>query len=332
MAITEEAANISARPAPRVSIVIPAYQTASYIGETLDSVRAQTFTDYELIVVNDGSPDTEELERVLQPYRAELRYVRQENSGASSARNTGIRLARGTYVALVDSDDLWEPDYLAVQVATLESDPTAVLSYTNMIMFGDAPDAGRECKSFLPAQGEVTIKRLVEQQCNATSNVVARRDALLQAGLFDEALSTGEDFELWLRLVHRGGRLVYHRRPLWRYRKRPGSLTTNPLVLWRNYLNVLEKVRCNMNLAPDDSAAVARRAEYCHAMLRLYEGKRSFFAGDFAAAAHSLAIANTYLHSSKLALAIRLMRLAPQVLLRVYIARDRFVHGTTTRF
>ena len=77
---------------PTVSIVIPAYNVAPYIGETLDSVFAQTFADYEVIVINDGSPDTEELERAIQPYQERIRYLSQKNSGASAARNAGLRI------------------------------------------------------------------------------------------------------------------------------------------------------------------------------------------------------------------------------------------------
>src|ERR671939_2007579 len=97
---------------PAVSVIIPAYNAAAHIGAALDSVFAQTFTDYEVIVVNDGSPDTPELERALDAYAGRLLYVRQENRGPSGARNAGIRRARGEYVALLDSDDLWLPAYL----------------------------------------------------------------------------------------------------------------------------------------------------------------------------------------------------------------------------
>src|ERR1700745_3077470 len=92
---------------PRVSVVIPAYQVAPYIAETLESVFAQTFTDYEVIVVNDGSPDTDELHHAIQPYRERLSYVTRQNGGCSAARNSGLRVARGELVAFLDADDLW---------------------------------------------------------------------------------------------------------------------------------------------------------------------------------------------------------------------------------
>ena len=112
----------------QVSVIIPAYNTAAYITETLDSVFAQTFKDFEVIVVNDGSPDTEDLERVLQPYRARIVYVKQENRGVSGARNAGILRARGEFLAFLDSDDVWLPDYLAEQMKFLEAHPHLVAS------------------------------------------------------------------------------------------------------------------------------------------------------------------------------------------------------------
>src|SRR5262245_24043876 len=92
---------------PVVSVIIPAYQAAADIRDALDSVFAQNFSHFEVIVVNDGSPDTPELEAAIAPYQSRLRYIAQPNQGAGAARNTGIRAARGTYVALLDADDLW---------------------------------------------------------------------------------------------------------------------------------------------------------------------------------------------------------------------------------
>src|SRR6185436_15700253 len=102
---------------PAVSIVIPAYNCAAYLDHTLRSIWAQTFRDYEVIVVNDGSPDTEALEAVLRPYRDRVVYLRQENRGASAARNTGIRASQAPLVAFLDADDAWEPEYLELQTA-----------------------------------------------------------------------------------------------------------------------------------------------------------------------------------------------------------------------
>jgi glycosyltransferase involved in cell wall biosynthesis len=107
---------------PTVSVIVPSFNTAQYIVECLGSVFAQTYQDFEVIVVNDGSPDTPALERALEPFRERIVYLTQKNMGLAAARNTAIRAARGRYIALLDSDDAWLPEYLEQQVAVLEQD------------------------------------------------------------------------------------------------------------------------------------------------------------------------------------------------------------------
>src|SRR5262249_53899875 len=102
--MSEDSAAPSGR-APAVSVIIPAYRVTQYIVGALDSVLAQTFTDYETIVINDGCPETAALERVLEPYRDRIIYFKQENRGPAAARNTGIRAARAPLIALLDADD-----------------------------------------------------------------------------------------------------------------------------------------------------------------------------------------------------------------------------------
>src|SRR5262245_33293054 len=123
---------------PAVSVIIPAYNAANYISETLDSVLAQTFQDWEIIVVNDGSPDTEELEHVLGRYQEQISYRKQENRGPGSARNEGMRHARGKYLAFLDSDDLWLPDFLSEVVQFLEEHPSISMACADCVYFGDA--------------------------------------------------------------------------------------------------------------------------------------------------------------------------------------------------
>src|SRR5262245_55808061 len=110
-------------PDQLVSIVIPAYNAAPFIGDALQSVFAQTYSDYEVIVVNDGSPDTDELLKVLAPFRDRLTYLEQENKGPSAARNHAIEKARGEFIAFLDSDDSWLPDYLTEQIKFINGDP-----------------------------------------------------------------------------------------------------------------------------------------------------------------------------------------------------------------
>src|ERR1041385_762350 len=109
--ITNEAPLTEGKPV--VSVIIPAYKVAPFIRETLDSVFAQTFTDFEVIVINDGSPDTVDLENAIENYRHAITYLKQANQGAGAARNAGLRVARGHFVAFLDGDDLWLPNFLS---------------------------------------------------------------------------------------------------------------------------------------------------------------------------------------------------------------------------
>lgn len=313
---------------PVVSVIVPAYACAEYIGEALDSVFAQTFHHYEVIVVNDGSPDTPELERALEPYRERILYLRQENKGVSAARNTAIRAARASLVAMLDADDLLEPDYLAVQVAAMRRDPTLDVLYPDTLIFGQVPQAGLTYMQVNPSQGEVTFESLLMQQCTVTSNSIVRREAILRAGGYDESLRRSEDFDLWLRILKQGGRIDYHRRVLARYRRHEGSLSTACSLMNRDTLSVLDKAKRTLNLTQAERELLERGRIRATAILRFNEGKQAFMRGDATAARAGLEEANRFFKSRKTALVLLLLRLAPNLLLRLHHWRERFFFRT----
>jgi hypothetical protein len=315
---------------PAISVVVPAYNTAEFIAETLASVLAQTFTDYEVIVVNDGSPDTPELERVLEPFRARIQYIVQTNRGLSAARNAGIAIARGELIALLDSDDVWTPDYLEHQLQVMRDGGYDVV-YSNATTFGDPMRAGRLFMDMHPSSGEATFEALVSQRCNVMVSVLARRDALVGAGLFDESLRSSEDFDMWLRIAHRGGRIGYHRRPLVGSRLRAGSLSANAVSMCQHIIRVFDKAASELALTPSEQRLVADRRAHFAALLRMHEGRRAFFNGDAEAAVRALTDANAHLRRRKLTAAVILLKVMPRLLLRAYDWRDRFVFGATTR-
>lgn len=305
---------------PAVSVVMPAYKTAPYIGEALASVFRQTFRDFEVIVVNDGSPDTEDLERVLEPYLDRIVYIKQDNRGVSAARNTGIRAARAPFVAMLDSDDAWEPEYLEAQLAILRESATIAVVYPNAIYFGDCAEAGREFMELCPSEGEVTLESLVRQRCTVMSSVMCRRKIIMDAGLFDETLRSAEDFDLWLRIVMRGGRIVYQRRPLVRYRRRDGSFMADMVEHTNQVLRVVDKTRDNPAITLRQRKALERaRTGWC-AALRFHEGKRSFSRGDVASAVEAWVEANRIIGSRRLAWKLWCLRLLPGPAVIVYRA------------
>lgn len=316
---------------PLVSVIIPAYNVAPYIGEALDSVFAQTFTDYEIIVVNDGSPDIDDLDRVVAPYLNRITYLKQENRGLAGARNRAIRAAQGSLIALLDADDAWLPNYLEVQVRLLQDDQSIDVLYSNAVIFGNALEQNKRFMDLCPSEGEVTFERLMSQECNVMVSAIMRREAIERAGLFDESLRSVEDFDLWVRIVKQGGRIAYHRQVLVRYRRRPGSLSSDPIWMCKHILRVLDKTRA-MNLSASERAALERAHLRFHATLRLHEGKRAFFEGNTNGAIEGLTEAHRFFRDRKTALTLKLLRFAPRLLLRAYDLRDRVAFGISTKY
>ena len=317
---------------PLVSVIVPAYNITKYIGDALDSIFAQTFTDYEVIVINDGSPDSEALERVLVPYLPRIVYLRQQNRGVSAARNTGILAARGELLAFLDGDDTWLPNYLQVQVSRIQADPTIDVLYPNVMIFGDSSKAGEEFMTVFPSEGEVTFESLILQTCNVSNCSIARRQTLLRAGLFDESLPSVEDFDLWLRIIKLGGRITYHRDVLACYRRRSGSLTADLIRLCEHILRVFAEVQQTIQLTPSERAIVNAQQEHYHAILKLHEGKRAFFSGDNAGAISALTEANRFLRNRKTVLTLIMLRIAPRLLLLAYDLRDRVYFKMVTKY
>jgi len=318
--------------APSVTVIVPAYNTAAYIGRTIASIVAQTCGDYEIIVINDGSPDTVDTERALAPYRDRIRYLAfEENRGLTIARNTGILEARGRYIAFLDSDDEWEPTYLAEQMPILEADPSLDVVYPNALIVGDHPHVGRTFMDVCPSEGEPTFRSVLNQQCNVFVSALVRRDAVLRVGMFDEQLDSVEDFDLWMRMLASGARMTYHRRVLVRHRKRRDSLSANAITMAERVVEVLDKL-ARLDLSPQDRAALVKRQAFFRARLDLARAKFAFFRLETHDALVHLERANEYFKSRRLRIICALMRTSPGVLLRLYRLRDRLLLGADTSF
>jgi hypothetical protein len=313
--------------APLVSVIIPAYRAAETISATLDSVLSQTFRNYEIIVVNDGSPDGAELETALEPYRGRIVYLCQENQGPSAARNTGIRAARGEYIAPLDADDRWTSEYLEAQLAVLEAGPPVDMVYADARIFGDVSEAGKTVMELSPSVGEVTFERLVMRQCTvATCVSVVRRSTLLRAGMFDPALHRNEDIDLWLRIASQGGRIVYQRRVLGHYCRHAGGLSADRVAMQEGFLMVLAKAARDPHVTAAQREVLERQCGVELSNLEFEKGKRAFLAGDAAAAASHLSRANAQHRSLKLAVVVTLLRVAPGFLRAFYQWRDRYIY------
>lgn len=307
---------------PKVSIIIPAFNVASYIGETLDSVFAQTFADYEVIIINDGSPDSEELERALARFIDRINYIKQENRGASAARNAGLRVARGEFVAFLDADDLWLPNYLDEQIKfIIECDCDLVCADAEVFSDGSYEEQTymESLMADAPPAGDVTFLGLLSaEQSLITSGVVVRREQVLEVGFFDEALRNSQDFDLWLRLAHKGTRMAYQRRTLLRYRSRDNSLSGDEVNVHRRELRVLEKVEHSYDLSPAERSEVVSVIERRRAVLEFELGKLYLARGEFTRARESFGKANQSGRSWKTQAAVGFSRLAPRLMQSLY--------------
>ncbi len=308
---------------PVVSVIIPAYNVAPFIGDTLRSVLAQTFSDFEVIIINDGSPDTVELEAVLEPYLERIVYLKQENQGAGAARNTGLRAARGEFVAFLDGDDEWLPTFLEKQLELIRSGPGYDLVYADAELFGNSAKKSGTVMQHEPSNGPVTFESLLAERCLVnTSTVVARREPILEVGLFDVTLRNSQDFDLWVRLAKRdGARMNYQREILARHRVWDGSLASDGIKSVEGELKVLAKVSQRTDLTPKERETLSRTVSLRSASVEVDRGKRSLLHGEFDAAAKSFRFANDYYRNWKLTIVLWCLRVAPQLLRRVYQLR-----------
>src|SRR4051812_20566117 len=172
-----------------VSVVIPAYNVGELIGQTLESVFAQNYRNFEILVVNDGSPDTPVLEAAIAPYRDRITYLVQENAGPSAARNAGVGHARGELIAFLDGDDIWLPEYLSEQVARANADRGVAVIHADAEVIGDPATAGMTLRQLNRSGGEASFAAIVtERYTLTTSCTVVRREWWERVGRFDPAL------------------------------------------------------------------------------------------------------------------------------------------------
>ncbi|HEX6964382.1 MAG TPA: glycosyltransferase family A protein [Gemmatimonadaceae bacterium] len=315
---------------PAVSVIVPAYGVSEFIGATIRSLQGQTFTDFEVLVINDGSPDTAALRQELAPFADRIMYIERPNGGPGAARNTGLCAARGEFVAFLDGDDLWAPDFLAEQMAFLRRAAEPLdLVYADARLFGTSSEAGRTCMELDPSTGEVTLERLLAGECKIlTSTVVARRAAIIGVGMFDEALECAEDYDLWLRLARGGARMAYQCKVLAHRRIHGDNLSGDNIRLCECVLEVLERLSTCTPLRRAERIALDGAIRRVCGELALERGKQSIASGDFSSARRALASANHAYRSWrwrswKLKLTRLGLQLTPGLLQQAYRLREQ---------
>lgn len=182
---------------PQVSVVIPTYNRAVQVFKAVDSVLSQTFRDFEVIVVDDGSTDNTEF--VLKAFGNKIQYIYQPNGGVSRARNTGIKAARAGLIAFLDSDDLWLPHKLQAQVDFFAANPSAMWQQTEEVWIRQGRRVNPK-KRHTKLEGRI-FKESLGLCLISPSAVMLRRELFDEFDLFDEKLPACEDYDLWLRIL-----------------------------------------------------------------------------------------------------------------------------------
>jgi glycosyltransferase involved in cell wall biosynthesis len=253
-----DAVRTSSNQPREVVVVVPCYNAANYLPRALDSILAQTHTDFRICVVDDGS--TDKTANILERYSGHAPHFRQEHAGQAAARNRGIRMSSSPYIAFLDADDYWLPQKLERQIAVLEQNPRVGLVCSDCATIKDGTLAGTYLGSNKAPSAGKLFERLTRDCFVFTPTVVVRRKCLEDVGLFHESLAVSEDFNLWLRIAARWEIAVVPEVLAVRETRPEGlSLSTRPEVYLENGIAALENVELSCpELSRDEGRALKK--------------------------------------------------------------------------
>lgn len=225
---------------PLVSVIIPLYNCEEFAAEAIESVLAQTYQNFEIIVINDGSTDRSA--DAVKRYLDRIVYREQKNSGSAVARNEGIKLAKGELIAFLDADDLWLPDRLESQVPHFETHPETGLAHADRILFDsetneEFPD---DNDAALKAKTGNILPELFQYNFIATQTVMIRRECFEDVGLFDPEFRAAQDYNMWLRICKKYA-VHYMPKVVARYRIHEGQISWRFDVSYESERRVIEK-------------------------------------------------------------------------------------------
>ncbi len=306
---------------PLVSIVTPAYNSSAFIAETISAALAQTFADFELIVADDESTD-HTIDVVQRAAAGDPRVVVMvsPHGGPAVARNTALDAARGRFVALLDSDDVWMPAYLEQQLAMLGRFADQAIVTSNAINRG-GPRDGTPLWPVTAGYRKLTPRDLILEENSVCIMSVFRREVVDRAGGFDRRFTGNEDYEFWLRASNAGFGVVQNRRPLGYYRRRDDSVSSDDVRMLNGIIRVLESAARMEGPLAEERATLDRqlrrfRCELLKADMRLSLSRR-----DPRTAARELKALSEMRGGWGLAVAARLGMTWPDLLQRAYELR-----------
>jgi glycosyltransferase involved in cell wall biosynthesis len=302
---------------------MPAYDVGPYIAEAIESVLAQTFGDFELLVVDDGS--TDDTAAIAQRYVARDRRVillRQENRGLAAARNTALRHARAPLMALLDSDDLWSPRFLQAQLAILDSSPGVDIVTGNARTLGSV-EHGLPSRPWPDPRPSPNLFTILSDEFSVFIMSVFRRRVYDTIGGFDEMLRTNEDFDFWLRAAVAGFTFARNDEPLGFYRRRDDSLSASQVRMLRGALRVYYKHRPGLLRDAKALRILDARVQQFEADLVAAEAREAIDQQDFTTASRHLSVLRERRGGAAVNLARLLVHWSPNLLWRAYQIRRR---------
>ncbi len=241
---------------PIVSVIIPNFNHAQYLGDAITSVMNQTFRDFEVIVVDDGSTDNSR--EVVKEFGDRVQYIWQKNSGLSAARNTGIEQARGEFIGVLDADDMYEPEFMSVLVPILQEDKMAGAVYCGyrFVDVANQPLPQVEARLVPPDR---LFQALVDGNFLVPESILVRKHCYAKLGLFDVKFRACEDVDMWLRIAGQY-KVLGVTNILTRHRILPHSMSTDPSRQTENRLAVIQKHFGPIPLVDKDWTEAQRRA------------------------------------------------------------------------
>ena len=317
-------------PDPTISIITPAYNAFEFLAETIASALAQTWRDFELLIVDDGSTDaTLSIARAWERTDERIRVLTREHGGPAAARNTAIAHARGAFLALLDSDDVWLPSFLEAQM-TVFCDCAPCDIVTGNAYNRGGPRNGQPLKA-VGSRRQLSLLKILESENSVCIMSVFRRTVAQRIGGFNEALPVNEDYDFWVRAAHAGFVFIHNPMPLGHYRRRPDSLSAQELQMLTGAIRVLRSARelCAGRVA--ELTAIDRQLERLEEERLMASGKANLVRRDFAAAADDFTSLRNVRRDFMSAAIARMSRYIPGTLLwgyrvkRVWNARARAV-------
>lgn len=303
---------------PRVSVITPAYNVERYIADTMWSVLHQSYSDLEIVVADDGSTDaTLAVARAIarsDPDRVQV--LARPNGGPSAARNAAIAAARGEFLALVDSDDIWEREFLERQMAILAARPDVDLVTGNGRYLGSLRH-GQPVRPYPDRRPPVSLETIIADEEAVYVMTVFRRRVYDTIGGFDETLRGSEDFEFWLRAALAGFRFARNDEPLSWYRRRDHSLSTDSITMLTGALTVCRRTRPACADRPEREV-LERKIEYYAAELDAAQARHALRTGNAGEAARALRSLQARRPSLRHAIAAALAGRAGRVLSAMY--------------